>query len=133
LFAGRLAFEKGGKQVDGAGTVSSGQYFGEAALCTAQPQVASFDVVAKDYSEVYVLRQQDLLDIAAAYSSDGAAGAGAGAAGGFSFFMSPLRLSELSELEHFANHLAPNRPLLSAMCVHGTLSGSLGDVLRSKK
>jgi hypothetical protein len=30
-------------------------------------------------------------------------------------------------------HCTTNRLLLSAMCVHGTLSGSLGDVLKSKK
>ena len=35
-----------------------------------QAQVATVDVVAKDYSELYILSKQDLLDIAAAYSGD---------------------------------------------------------------
>jgi len=35
-------------------------------------------------------------------------------------------------VERFAKPCAKNRPLLSAMCVHGTLSGSLGDVLKSR-
>ena len=32
--------------------------------------MATVDVIAKDYSELYILSKQDLLDIAAAYSGD---------------------------------------------------------------
>ena len=36
LVKGKVAFEKGGKAFAGVAGLSTGQYFGEAALCTAQ-------------------------------------------------------------------------------------------------
>ncbi len=39
------------------------QYFGESSLCTASDVTATNDVVCKDYSEIYLLSQEDLLEV----------------------------------------------------------------------
>merc|ERR1719199_1842907 len=66
---GRVQLRKQGKPLSASGssTLSSGQYFGEVALCTAHDQIATCDVVCSEYSEVYCLSKTALLEVADLY------------------------------------------------------------------
>jgi hypothetical protein len=66
---GRLQMQKNGKPVStsGSGKLASGQYFGEVALCTAHDQIASSDMVCTDYSEIYCLTKEALMEVADLY------------------------------------------------------------------
>merc|ERR1719199_1721380 len=66
---GRVQLQREGKPVhaNGGGKLASGQYFGEAALCTAHDQVATCDVVCTEYSEMYCLTKEALLEVADIY------------------------------------------------------------------
>ena len=66
---GRVQLRKQGKPLSAtaSSTLSSGQYFGEVALCTAHDQIATCDVVCSEYSEVYCLSKTALLEVADLY------------------------------------------------------------------
>jgi len=65
---GRLQMQKNGKPVSSTGgKLASGQYFGEVALCTAHAQIASADMVCTEYSELYCLTTDALMEVAELY------------------------------------------------------------------
>ena len=66
---GRLQMQKSGKPVNstGGGKLASGQYFGEVALCTAHDQIATADMVCVEYSEIYCLTKEALMEVADLY------------------------------------------------------------------
>ena len=66
---GRLQMQKNGKPASatGGGKLASGQYFGEVALCTAHDQIATSDMVCTEYSELYCLTKEALMEVADLY------------------------------------------------------------------
>eukprot|EP00291_Cryptomonas_curvata_P025649 CAMPEP_0172175976 /NCGR_PEP_ID=MMETSP1050-20130122/14539_1 /TAXON_ID=233186 /ORGANISM="Cryptomonas curvata, Strain CCAP979/52" /LENGTH=454 /DNA_ID=CAMNT_0012848163 /DNA_START=47 /DNA_END=1408 /DNA_ORIENTATION=- len=64
---GRVGFNRGGKPAFDGTALGTGQYFGEVALCTAHPQSATADVVCREYSDLYLLSREDLLEVATVY------------------------------------------------------------------
>jgi len=64
---GKVQFSRQGKACYDGATLHAGQYFGENSICTTGDTTAAADVVAKDYSELYLLTKDDVLDVADAH------------------------------------------------------------------
>lgn len=60
---GKIQFYRQGKILFDGVTLQSGQYFGEPSLCTSADMPATCDVVCKEYAEMYLLSQNDLLEV----------------------------------------------------------------------
>eukprot|EP00285_Hemiselmis_virescens_P017276 CAMPEP_0173390510 /NCGR_PEP_ID=MMETSP1356-20130122/15113_1 /TAXON_ID=77927 ORGANISM="Hemiselmis virescens, Strain PCC157" /NCGR_SAMPLE_ID=MMETSP1356 /ASSEMBLY_ACC=CAM_ASM_000847 /LENGTH=560 /DNA_ID=CAMNT_0014347921 /DNA_START=196 /DNA_END=1874 /DNA_ORIENTATION=+ len=61
---GKVQFSRQDKPCYESNVLHGGQYFGENSLCTTGDMPAGSDVVAKDYSELYLLSRDDVLDVA---------------------------------------------------------------------
>eukprot|EP00284_Hemiselmis_tepida_P006653 CAMPEP_0174929522 /NCGR_PEP_ID=MMETSP1355-20121228/27424_1 /TAXON_ID=464990 /ORGANISM="Hemiselmis tepida, Strain CCMP443" /LENGTH=491 /DNA_ID=CAMNT_0016175735 /DNA_START=211 /DNA_END=1682 /DNA_ORIENTATION=+ len=59
---GKVGFARQGKPCFDGQVLHAGQYFGECCVCTTVEAAAQADVVARDYSEMYLLSKDDILD-----------------------------------------------------------------------
>lgn len=67
LFKGKIQFCRNGKACFDGISLQSGQYFGETALCTQDVTRAQADVVCREYSEIFLLSKDELLEVAEMY------------------------------------------------------------------